>query len=177
MKILNLYFSSTGNTAKVAKKIEAAIRESGQQVDTQRVTPKLDVDILAYDCVILGSGVYEWLPGKPVINLLRNLRRKYADDGEIKPSAPRRLGKKAIVYCTYGGSHTGINEAIPATKYMAQLFDHLGYDIVAEWHLVGEYHGVLQKLNTTGRLGNIQGRPNEADLKEVAEKVKAIIQV
>ena len=25
---------------------------------------------------------------------------------------------KTVIYCTYGGTHTGINEAIPAVKYM-----------------------------------------------------------
>ena len=176
MKVLNLYFSSTGNTAKVAQRIDAALSESGHQVQTMRVTHNLEVDVLAYDYVFLGSGVYEWLPGKAVISLLRNLRRKYADDGEIKPSAPRRSGKKAVIYCTYGGAHTGVNEAIPATKYMGQLFEHIGFDIIAEWHLIGEYHGRFQKLSTGGRLGDIQGRPNEADLQEVAGKVKEIVQ-
>ncbi|MEJ2071420.1 MAG: flavodoxin domain-containing protein, partial [Syntrophobacterales bacterium] len=113
MKILNLYFSATGNTTKVAKKIDAALRESGHQVETMKVTSNLEVDMLAYDYVFLGSGVYEWLPGKPVISFVKNLRRKYADEGEIKPSSPRRSGKKTVVYCTYGGAHTGINEAIP----------------------------------------------------------------
>jgi hypothetical protein len=177
MKVLNLYFSSTGNTVKVAQKIDDTVREAGHQVQTVRITPNTEVDILSYDCVFLGSGVYEWLPGKAVVSLLTKLRRQYADSGEIKPSAPRRAGKKAIIYCTYGGNHTGVNEAIPATKYMGQLFEHLGYDIVAEWHLIGEYHGKLAKLNTDGRLGDIQGRPNESDLREVAEKVKGIIQV
>jgi hypothetical protein len=177
MKVLNLYFSSTGNTVKVANKIDETVREAGHQVQTVRITPNTEVDILPFDCVFLGSGVYEWLPGNAVIGLLTKLRRKYADCGEIKPTAPKRAGKKAIIYCTYGGSHTGVNEAIPTTKYMGQLFDHLGYDIVAEWHLIGEYHGKLAKLSTIGRLGDIQGKPNESDLREVAEKVKGIIQV
>lgn len=177
MKVLNLYFSSTGNTAKVAKKIEAALHESGHQVETMKVTSNLEVDVLTYDYVFLGSGVYEWLPGKPVINFVKNLRRRYADDGEIKPSSPKRFGKKAVIYCTYGGAHTGVNEAIPATKYMGQIFEHLGFEIMAEWHLVGEYHGRFKPMSTGGRLGDIQGRPNEADLQELAEKVKEIIQV
>jgi hypothetical protein len=177
MNVLNLYFSSTGNTVKVANKIDEAVREAGHQVQTVRITSHAEVDILPYDCVFLGSGVYEWLPGKPVIDLLTKLRRKYADCGEIKPTAPRRPDKKAIIYCTYGGSHTGINEAVPTTKYMAQLFDHLGYDIAAEWHLIGEYHGKLAHLSSVGRLGNIQGRPDESDLRDLAEKVKGIIQI
>ena len=175
MKILNLYFTATGNTTKVAEKIDAALRESGHEVETRKVTANLEVDVLAYDYVFLGSGVYEWLPGQPVINFVKNLRRKYADDGEIKPSSPKLPGKKTVIYCTYGGAHTGVNEAIPATKYMGQIFEHLGFEIAAEWHFIGEYHGRFEPMSTGGRLGDIRGRPNEADLREVGEKVREIV--
>ena len=82
----------------------------------------------------------------------------------------------AVVYCTFGGVHTGINEAIPAVKYLGQLFDHLGYTLMAEWYVVGEYktEGSLDR-SIKGRLGDIRGRPNETDLKEVAEKIKGIL--
>jgi flavodoxin len=176
MKILNLYFTATGNTTKVAEKIDATLLESGHEVETMKVTANLEVDVLAFDYVFLGSGVYEWLPGQPVINFVKNLRRRYADDGEIKPSSPKLPGKKAVIYCTYGGAHTGINEAIPATKYMGQIFEHLGFEIAAEWHFIGEYHGRFQPMSTGGRLGDIRGRPNEADLHEVAEKVREVVQ-
>ena len=74
---------------------------------------------------------------------------------------------------TYGSMHTGINEAIPAVKFMGQLYDHMGYTIVAEWYIVGEYKTEgFQDRSISGRLGGIRGRPNTKDLKEVAEKVK-----
>lgn len=177
MKVLNLYFSATGNTDKVARQIEGAVRKAGHEVETVRVTKDIELDILAFDLVFAGSGVYMWLPGKPIMNLFDKLREKYANSGEIKPTSPRRPGKKAVVYCTYGGCHTGVNEAISTTKFMGQLFDHLGYDIIGEWHIVGEYHGNLQHLSASGRLGNIQGRPNEADLQEISEKVVRTLQV
>ena len=82
------------------------------------------------------------------------------------------------MYCTYGGVHTGANEAVPAVTYMSQLFDHLGFDLLAEWYFVGQY--VLEKhldFNSTGRLGVIQGRPHADDLKAVAESVKGILKV
>lgn len=177
MKVLNLYFSATGNTDKVAKRIEETVREAGHEVETVRVAKNIELDILAFDLVFAGSGVYMWLPGKPLMELFEKLREKYANSGEIKPTSPRRPGKKAVVYSTYGGSHTGVNEAISTTKFMGQLFDHLGYDIVGEWHIVGEFHGKLKHLSAIGRLGNIQGRPNEADLQEISEKVVGILQV
>jgi hypothetical protein len=103
----------------------------------------------------------------------------YAAAGEIKYSSPSRAGKKAIVYCTYGGAHTGVNEAVPSVKYLGQLFDHLGFEIVAEWYLIGQYPdaGRFKDFSSQGRLGNIFGRPNAADLDDLAERVKGILQV
>ena len=87
------------------------------------------------------------------------------------------MRNSAVKRATFGGGHTGMNEAVPAIKYMGQLFDHLGYEILGEWFIVGEFHGKLAYLSTSGRLGNIQGRPDERDLQEVAEKVIGILRV
>jgi flavorubredoxin len=177
MKILNLYASGTGNTEKIARRIEKTLLELGHEVNSIKVTDDAEPDVLAYDFVFAGSGVYTWLPGKPMMTLLGKLREKYAGEGEIKPASPRRPGKKAVIYCSFGGGHTGQNEAVPALKYMGQLFDHLGYDIMGEWYVVGEFHGKLQHLSISGRLGNIVGRPNEADLQDISEKVIGILRV
>jgi len=177
MKVLNLYYSATGNTDKVARQIERSITKVGHRVDTVAVAKDIELDILAYDFVFAGSGVYSWLPGKPLMELFDTLRAKYARLGEIKAASPRRPGKKAVIYCTFGGGHTGANEALPAVKYMGQLFEHLGYEIIGEWYIVGEFHGKLQHLSTTGRLGDIRGRPNEADLQDISERVVGILRV
>jgi menaquinone-dependent protoporphyrinogen IX oxidase len=98
MNILNIYFSSTGNTAKVAKAIEKVLKETDHQVDTLEVTKDTNIDILilSYDLIFLGSGVYAWLSGKPFMDLLTKLRRRYAENGNIKPTAPKIIGKKAV---------------------------------------------------------------------------------
>jgi hypothetical protein len=83
----------------------------------------------------------------------------------------------AARYGCRDGGHTGANEAVPAVKYMGQLFDHLGYEIIAEWYIPGEFHGKLENLNVAGRLGRISGRPNEADLQEIYEKVIGMLKV
>lgn len=57
MKVLNLYFSATGNTEKVAKQIEKGVLKAGHEVETIRVVKTIDLDILAYDFVFAGSGV------------------------------------------------------------------------------------------------------------------------
>ena len=176
MKILNLYFSATGNTTKIATRIDETAKSEGHHVTSMKMTEDLEVDILDYDLVFAGSGVYEWLPGKPVQKLFAKLRKQYFEKGYIRPSAPKNPQKKVVVYCSYGGVHTGVNEAIPAVKYMGQLFDHLGFLLLGEWYIVGEYHPEkLKEMSTNGRMGDITGRPNEADLKDVAEKVKGIL--
>ena len=179
MKILNLYYSSTGNTEKVAKGIAATVEQLGHEIDTVKIEGDRDIDLLKYDVVFLGSGVYQWLPGKPLQEFIGARLAHYAAAGEIKLGAPRRPQKRGVVYCTYGGAHTGINEAIPAGKYLGQLLDHLGFEVVAEWYVVGEYPGKgrFKEYSVGGRLGNIEGRPNEADLQEVAERVTGILRM
>jgi hypothetical protein len=55
---------------------------------------------------------------------------------------------------------------------MGQFYDHLGYTIVSEWYIVGEYLTEKNRnLSVDGRLGDIRGRPNQQDLLEVKEKV------
>ena len=173
MRILNLFYSATKNTEKVAKQIHEVVEELGYSIDTVNVTsPELDVDILLYDLIFVGSGVYGTLPGRPLIGLLRRLLKHYIEVGEVKPASPRRPSAYTVIYCTYGGAHTGINEAIPAVKLMGQLGDHLGYTIVSEWYFVGEFLTEnLRDHSVNGRLGDIRGRPNQHDLGEVREKV------
>ena len=177
MKVLNLYFSSTGNTEKVALKIDETVQKLGYPVDTVKISSKdLSLEVLNYDFVFVGSGVYGQLPGKSLMDLHRGLIQSYVKAGEINPASPRRPSSHVVAYCTYGGVHTGINEAIPAVKYMGQLFDHLGFTIMGEWYVVGEYNTEkLRSHSVGGRLGDIRGRPNQADLDEVAEKVKGVL--
>jgi hypothetical protein len=179
MKILNLYYSSTGNTEKVAQCIAATAAGLGHEVETIKITGDQDIDLLSYDLVFLGSGVYQWLPGKAMQEFVGARLSHYAGAGEIKLASPRRPQKKGVAYCTFGGAHTGVNEAVPAVKYLGQLLDHLGFEVVAEWYVVGAYPGKGRFLDYSrgGRLGNIEGRPHEADLKEVAERVAGVLRV
>jgi hypothetical protein len=179
MKILNLYFSSTGNTEKVADRITATAAKLGHQIDALKIIGDTDIDLLSYDVIFVGSGVYQWLPGKGLQEFIQKRLAHYAAAGEVKYASPRRAGKKVVVYCTYGGAHTGVNEAVPAAKFMGQLFDHLGFEIVAEWYFIGKYpdQGRMKDYSTQGRLGNITGRPNDADLADVAARVTGVLRV
>ena len=177
MKVLNVYYSMGGNTEKVAARISDAAQAAGHEVDPVRLPTEADVDVLAYDAVFAGSGVYQWLPGKPMLETIGRWLKAYSGRGEVRLSCPRRPGKKAIVYCTYGGPHTGVNEAVPAAKWLGQFFDHLGIEVVAEWYVVGGFPANRTDVNTGGRLGDIAGRPNAEDLRQVGEMVAGVLKV
>jgi hypothetical protein len=177
MHILNLYCSASGNTTKVAQAITQAAQEQGHDVETIEAPTEDEIDLLGYDFVFAGSGVYQFLPAKAMMDLLGARLRAYRNAGEVQLACPKRPGRKAVVYCTYGGPHTGVNEAVPAAKWLGQVFEHLGFNLLAEWYVVAEFHGKLAKNNTGGRLGDISGRPTDEDLRRVAEQVKGILQV
>lgn len=176
MRILNLYHSQTGNTRKIALRIAEAAASLGHTVDTLEASKDLDPDLLGYDFFFVGSGVYQWLPGKPMLDFLRASRQRYSQAGHIRPCSPRLPGRHAVIYCTYGGVHTGINEAVPAVKFCGQLFDHLGITVIDEWCYIGDFKdAAFKQHNTAGRFGDITGRPDERDLQEISARVKALL--
>jgi flavodoxin len=59
MKILNLYFSSTGNTEKVAQQITGTVQQLGHELDTVKIAGDQDLNLLSYDTIFVGSGVYQ----------------------------------------------------------------------------------------------------------------------
>ena len=174
LKALIVYWSGTGNTEKVAKAIQRGLEKAGLESTMKRVKVAKEEALYDYDLVFLGSPSHTWLPAEPVLEFIREKRREYAKRGFIKPCAPKIPDKNAVVFCTYSGPHTGIDEAIPAGKYMRQFFEHLGFDVKAEWYVVGEYHG-HELLSTRGKLGDIRGRPNSQDLAEVENDTVELI--
>jgi hypothetical protein len=79
------------------------------------------------------------------------------------------------MFCTYGGGHTGVREAMPCLLYMQQIFEHAGIRVVEEWPVVGDFKQSSEEYNTTGRLGDIRGRPNESDLADIAGRTAGIL--
>ena len=177
MKVLNIFSSKGGNTQKVATTIETAAKSMKHDVTTLRIKKGTDqLDILEYDFIFAGSGVYACMPPKEMNAFLGSMGKKGMENGGILPGSPRRPGKYVVIYATYGGFHTGVNEAIPCVKSIGQLFDHYGFQIVDEWYIVGAFLPKnMQAFNSTGRLGSISGRPNHADLKEVLENTTGIL--
>ena len=175
MKTLILSCSFTGNTEKVTQKIEGALKLHKIRPNVMKISKDIDVELHDYDLVFLGVPVYEFLPPKSVLDFIHSQLTFHRKEGTIIPCSPRIPGKYAVCYCTYSGPHTGIREAIPAIKYMTQFFEHLRFLVLEEWYVVGEFIN-NELLSTKVTLGDIRGRPNEQDLKEVSEMVKGIFQ-
>ena len=99
---------------------------------------------------------------------------EYRQAGEIAPAAPLRPGKYGVCFCTYAGPHMGAREAVPMTQWLGAFFEHIGYRVLDEWHVLGEFHD-KGEMNLKGRLGDIRGRPDEHDLREMENRVKGLL--
>ena len=174
LNALIIYFSATGNTQKVANVIWETLQEEKVKVNLLKVQDAAEEELYDYNLVFLGTPSYSFLPAKPIMDFINNKMELHMKRGDIKLCAPKIPGKNAVVFCTYSGPHTGINEAIPVGKYMGQFFEHIGFEIAAEWYVVGEFHG-REENSTLGRLGNIKGRPNQQDLATVRRDVRDLI--
>ena len=168
-RVLILYWSATGNTEKVAKAIERGARRAGASPSVMKIADAADLDLHEYDLVFMGAPSHSFLPPEPVLRYVKDRMRYHRERGDIKPRAPKIPGKRAVVFVTYSGPHTGIDEAIPVGKYLGQFLAHLGFEVLDEWYVVGEFHG--NEVNSTqGRLGDIRCRPNAEDLARIEQQ-------
>ena len=173
MKAIIIYWSKTGNTKKVALAIQESLQETGMSVSLKKVEDAGEIDFFAYDLICLGFPSYRWRPPKPVDEFLNSTFRSHRKEGRVKVSAPKLSDKNALIFCTYSGPHSGIREAIPAGLYAGQFFEHIGFTVLGELYVVGEFHGSLEE-STKGKLGDIRGRPNAEDLSKVKADVKKL---
>ncbi len=163
-----IYWTAGGNTEKVALAIQDGLRDGGATVSLYKVQDAAEVDYYAYDLVCVGFPSYQWSPPQPMDHLLKAKFEEYRKQGRIMVAAPKVPKRNALIFCTYSGQHTGLREATPALLYAGQYFEHLGFTVLGEWHVVGQFHG-NEEANTKGPLGDIRGRPNAQDLARVRE--------
>jgi flavodoxin len=168
MKAVVLYWSKSGNTEKVASAIKQGLETAGAQVSIRKTDEAAEVDYFAYDLVCLGFPSYQWHPPEAVDAFLKEKNQFYRDQRRIKLTAPTLPGKYALIFCTYSGPHTGVNEAIPAGKYAGQFFEHLGFTILDEWYVLSEFHGKVDN-STQGRMGDVRGLPSDDDLRRIKQ--------
>jgi len=174
MEATIIYWTNTGNTEKVALAIKEGLIDGGAKVSMFKVEDAGDVDFYSFDLVCIGFPSYQWSPPKQMDKFLKDKFSAYRKEGRIMLSAPRVQGKNALIFCTYSGPHTGTHEAIPAGLYAGQFFEHLGFNVLDEWYVVGEFHG-NNEASTKGRLGDIRGLPNEENLDKVKRDAIQIV--
>jgi len=98
---------------------------------------------------------------------------EYNEQKKIKTYAPKITRKNALIFCTYSGPHTGLNEATPVVKYIGQFFEQLGFNILDEWYILGEFHGSMER-STKGRMGDIRGKPTKEEMKKITMDAKKL---
>lgn len=172
-RALMVYWSKTGNTEKVALAIKQGLEAAGVEVYVKKPSEAADVDYFDYDLVCVGSPSYEFHPVKPITDFLRSKLTSYRKQGRIKVAAPKVQGKNALVFVTYSGPHTDIDEATTAGKYMAQFFEHLGFTVIAEWYVLSGFHGSLEN-STQGRMGDVIGKPTREELLKIKEDTERL---
>jgi flavodoxin len=170
---LLIYWSKTGNTEKVAYAIKEGLEEASIQVTMKKPEEAEDIDYFNFDLVCVGAPSYSWHPPEPMTNFLKKKFAAYRQQGKVKPSAPKVPGKNALIFVTYSGPHTGIEEATPVGKDIRQFFEHLGFNVIDEWYVLSEFHGSLEN-STKGRMGDIRGKPTKEDLQKIKKDAKRV---
>jgi flavodoxin len=170
---LLIYWSKTGNTEKVANAIMRGLEETGAQVTMKKPEEAEDLDCFDFDLVCVGAPSYSLHLPEPMTNFLKKKFAVYRQQGKVKPSASKVPGKNALIFVTYSGPHTGIDEATPAGKDMRQYFEHIGFNVIDEWYVLSEFHGSLEN-STKGRMGDIRGTPTKEDLQKIKENAKQV---
>jgi len=163
-----IYWSATGNTQRAAEMVGAGLLDGGMDVRVVRVEDALSEELYDFDVVVMASPSYMFAPPDPVREYVKDRMRAYQSRGDIRMKAPARPGKFGGVLVTFSGPHTGLEEAVPAGKWLAQFLAHIGFKVEMEEYVVGEFHG-RPEHSTMGVMGDVRGRPNEDDLHHVRE--------
>ncbi len=170
---LLIYWSKTGNTEKVAYAIKQGLEETGVHVTMKKTEEAEDSDYFDFDLVCVGAPSHSWHPPEQMTNFLKKKFATYRQQGKIKPSAPKVPSKNALIFVTYSGPHTGIDEATPVGKDIGQYFEHIGFTIIEEWYILSEFHGSVEN-STQGRMGDIRGKPTAIELQKIKENATQV---
>ena len=157
---VRIYWSSSGNTKKVAYAIKNGLEAAGVDVSLIKTTEAKDLDYFDYDLICIGCPSIQWHPPKQVAEFLLKRFYDYRKQEIIKKGSPEVLNKNVLMFCTFSEPHTGLDEATPVGKYVGQFFAHLGFTVLEEWYILNEVHG-SKEHNTKGRMGDIKGKPTK----------------
>ena len=141
MNVLMLYFSATGNTARIARIIEESFSELGARVTMSDITPfasrQNKIDLEPYQAVMVGAPIHSWRAPRVVRELLKTL------DGK---------GRKCSMFFTYGGF--GVHPAHYSTREILQEQNFIVFSS-AEFLSAHTFN--------IGGWKAMEGRPDESD--------------
>ena len=145
MKSIVIYYSKTGNTAKIATAIAEGIGAKLREVEEL-------IDLKEFNLICIGTPVYSFAPAKKIKNFLKKL--------------PSLKGKKVAGFCTFHwiGAKFTIN-------YIRKIVEKKGAQFIGEFSCKGE----SKIIGNLGPKIWLKGRPNKNDLwraKEFGEKLK-----
>jgi len=150
MKVLILYFSATGNTAKIAKVIGEKFEEEGVQVTLSDITPFIErqrkIDFEPYQAVVFGAPVHVRRTPGTVRDWLRTL------DGQ---------GKKCSMFFTYGGF--GVH---PTHYHTREILKESNFIVVSSAEFLGAHTYNLGGWRAMG------DRPDELDFAVAKDYVE-----
>jgi len=140
MKALILYHTETGNTEKAAHAIQKGLERENIHPVVQKISEAPFTGLQDYDLIFIGSGVGHWIPPTAMQDWTWDALDYCKPEGyELGMQLPKKNG---VVFITHSGPHTGINEAIPASKYLGCFLEHIGFAVRAEWYLLSEFIGI-----------------------------------
>jgi ferredoxin/flavodoxin len=146
MKILMVYFSATGNTAKIGKVLANRLAELGAEIDEKDITTlsarNEAIDLRPYDAVVFGQPVHSLRAPRVVREWMCTL------DG---------AGKKCAMFFSYGGF-----KVHPCHESTRQILAEQGFAVVSSAEFLGAH-----TFNLGGWKAMV-GRPNASDF-QVAE--------
>jgi flavodoxin len=161
-KNLIVYASRTGNTGKIAKEIGKNFEKHGWSNDLKKISAEYDVenpdfDLNDYDFICVGSLVFDALP----LPRIRKLINSNTKEHKLTPGP-----KCGLVFCTYVGMHLGPAEAEPALKLLELELMHREIQVIGSIAVPGKMKGKESKPDWY--FGDIENRPDESDLKNIA---------
>ena len=150
MKVLILYFSATGNTAKIAKVIGERFKEEGVGVTMSDITPLIErerkIDFEPYQAVVFGAPIHVRRAPRAVRDWLRTL------DGQ---------SKKCSMFLTYGGF--GVHPTHYSTR---EIMKESNFIVVSSAEFLGAHTYNLGGWRAMG------DRPNELDYEVAKDYVE-----
>lgn len=108
VKVLVVYYSSTGNTAKMAQAVAEGVRKEGVEVEVKKVEETKPEDLLRPEGIIIGSPTYY---GSPAAEIKKLVDESVRFHGELEGKVGGAFSSSANIG---GGNETTIMDIIKA---------------------------------------------------------------